>query len=332
MTLKPLLVSLFILPLCTLSACANTPTTSVDSSGVPQTRSNLTADEQQQLDDFIVKQKANMRFIEGGSYEMGDFGHKVTINGGGPISTSKNNKPLHKVTLDGFSMNAYKATYGDFDIYSMATGQEKVGTQVYMEAIRQPNAAAGINWQTAQNYCQWLGQQLDVPMSLPTEAQWEYAARNRGKYVLFPTDNGWINGGRNIATFDEMSELSSKYRTSLAIPTVGLYPPNTLGLYDMTNQNLEWMTDWYSEDYYANSPEHNPKGPKTGTKKVVRSVNADWGDAQNVRANGSITIMRIKRLPTAPVDEFEKQENEGKTNYDYNTSARCVANSSQDIS
>ena len=327
MTLKNLLLSLFLLPLCTLSACANTPATSTDSNGVPQTRSDLTDAEQQQLEDFVAKQKANMRFIEGGSYDMGDFGSKVTINDGGPISTSKNNKPLHKVTLDGFSMNAYKATYGDFDIYSMATGEDKVGMQKNNIKVRHDNAAAGINWQTAQHYCQWLGQQLEVPMNLPTEAQWEYAARNRGKYVLFPTDNGWIDGGRNIATFDKMKELSRKYNTNLVIAAVGLYPANPLGLYDMTNQNLEWMMDWYSEDYYANSPEHSPQGPKTGTEKVVRSVNADWGDAQNVLANGAITIMRIKRLPNPPLID-----NNPRINPNYQTSARCVANSTQALS
>ena len=126
MTLKNLLLSLLISPLCILSACAKTPATSVDSNGVPQTRSDLTDAEQQQLADFVAKQKANMRFIEGGSYEMGDFGSKVTINDGGPIRSESDNKPLHKVTLDGFSMNAYKATYSDFDIYSMATRQKKL--------------------------------------------------------------------------------------------------------------------------------------------------------------------------------------------------------------
>ena len=332
MILKPLFLSLLILPLFSITACAKTPTTSVDSNGIPQTRSDLTDEEQQQLADFVVKQKANMRFIEGGSYDMGDFGPKLDWTGGMPISSGGDNKALHKVTLDAFSMNVYKATYGDFDVYSMATEQDKFGTESSMTEIRQPNAAAGINWQTAQNYCQWLGQQLDVPMSLPTEAQWEYAARNRGKYVLFPTDNGWIDGGRNIWTFDEKSALSGKYDTNLAIPIVGLYPPSPLGLYDMTNQNNEWMTDWYSKDYYANSPEHNPQGPDTGTEKVVRSVNADWGSARNVQANGSITLMRIKRLPTTPVNELAKPEYEGKINYDYDMSARCVANSIQAIS
>ncbi len=326
MTLKLSPLFLLLIPFISLTACANEPVTATDSDGVPQTRSNLTDTEQQQLNDFLAQQRANMRFIEGGSYEMGDFGSKVTINGGSPIRSERDNKPLHKVTLDSFSMNAYKATYGDFDIYSMATRQKKIGMQDTTIELRQSNAAAGVNWQTAQHYCQWLGQQLEVPMNLPTEAQWEYAARNRGKYVLFPTDNGWINDGRNIATFDEMSELSSKYNTNLAIPMVGLYPPNPLGLYDMTNQNNEWMTDWYSEDYYANSSEHNPQGPKTGTEKVVRSVNADWGDAQNVRANGSITLMRIKRLPNPPLIEEAQDANQNAF-----TSARCVANSTQTI-
>ncbi|WP_372862757.1 formylglycine-generating enzyme family protein [Psychrobacter sp.] len=327
MTLKPLFLFLSILPLFTMTACAKDPATSVDSNGIPQTRSNLTADEQQQLDDFLTQQKANMRFIEGGSYEMGDFGSKVTINDGGPIRSESDNKPLHKVTLESFSMNAYKTTYSDFDIYSMATKQKKIGMQDTTIELRQSNAAAGVNWQTAQHYCQWLGQQLEVPMSLPTEAQWEYAARNRGKYILFPTDNGKINGGHNIWTFDEKSALSRKYNTNLAIPIVGLYPPNPLGLYDMTNQNNEWMNDWYSEDYYANSPEHNPQGPKTGTEKVLRSVNAEWGSAQNIQANGSITLMRIKRLPNPPLIEEAQDANQNAF-----TSARCVANSQQAIS
>ena len=331
MTLKSSLLSLLLIPFISLTACANEPATSTDSNGIPQTRDNLTGDEQQKLDDFLATQKNNMRFIEGGSYEMGDFGHKVTINDGGPIRGERDNKPLHKVTLDSFSMNAYKATYSDFDVYSMVTGQDKFGTEISMTEIRQPNAAAGINWQTAQHYCQWLGQQMDVPMSLPTEAQWEYAARNRGQHVLFPTDNGWIERDRNIWSFDEKSKLSRKYGTNLAIPIVGLYPPNPLGLYDMTNQNHEWMTDWYAEDYYTNSPEHNPQGPKTGTEKVVRAANADWGSARNVQANGSITLMRIKRLPTTPINELAKPEYEGKINYDYDMSAHCVANSTQGL-
>ena len=327
MTLKPLLVSLFVLPLFSITACAKTSATSVDSNGVPQTRSDLTDEEQQQLADFVVKQKANMRFIEGGSYDMGDFGPKLDWTGGMPISSGGDNKALHKVTLDAFSMNAYKATYDDFDVYSLVTGQPKEGIQEYMTALRQPNAAAGIDWQTAQHYCQWLGQQLDVSMSLPTEAQWEYAARNRGQYVLFPTDTGDIDDGRNVWTFEQKQEIRSKYNTSLAVPIVGLYPPNPLGLYDMTNQNYEWMSDWYAKDYYANSPEHNPQGPKTGTEKVLRSVDANEGDAQNIKFMGPVTVSRWHKEPNPPLIDSDPKLNQNR-----NTSARCVANSTQAIS
>ncbi|MGP5543367.1 formylglycine-generating enzyme family protein, partial [Psychrobacter celer] len=291
------------------------------------TRNDLTADEQQQLNDFLAQQKANMRFIEGGSFEMGDFGHKLDWTDGLPLTGQPDNKPLHPVTLDSFSMNAYKATYGDFDVYSMATGQEKVGMQEVTIGVRQPDAAAGINWQTAQHYCQWLGQQLDVPMSLPTEAQWEYAARNLGQYVLFPTDTGEIDPGRNMWTDSERKEFSKEYVLILTVPIVGLYPPNPLGLYDLSNQNYEWMMDWYDPEYYANSPEHNPKGPKTGTEKVLRGVSAEDGSAENQQVVGEITVGRFQRVPNPPLISDDPNVNQNAF-----TSARCVINLSKPIS
>ncbi len=327
MTLKLLFVSLFFSPLLTMTACAKEPVTTADNNGVPQTRSNLTDAEQQQLADFVAQQKANMRFIEGGSYEMGDFGHKLDWTNGLPLTGEPDNKPLHKVTLDSFSMNAYKATYSDFDIYSMATGQSQEGTQSIGIEIRQPNAAAGINWQTAQHYCQWLGQQLDVPMNLSSEAQWEYAARNRGEYILFPTDTGEIDPGRNMWTDNEMNEQNEKYNINLAVPLLGLYPPNPLGLYDLVNQNYEWMLDWYDPKYYADSSEHNPQGSKTGTEKVLRSVTAGEGSASNVHAAGAHTVRRFQKEPNPPL-----LFNDPNLNQNYNTSARCVANSKTPIS
>lgn len=327
MNLKPLFVSLFILPLLTMTACAEEPTTSVDSNGVPQTKADLKEEEQQQLADFIAKQKTNMRFIEGGSYEMGDFGSKLDWTEGLPLTGQSDSKPLHKVTLDSFSMNAYKATYGDFDVYSMATGQDKVSTQKNNLKIRKPNVAAGINWQTAQHYCQWLGQQLNVPMSLPTEAQWEYVARNRGEYILFPTDTGEIDPGRNIWTYDEQSAFSEKYDTVAPIPIVGLYPPNPLSLYDMTNQNYEWMIDWYDPEYYTNSIEHNPQGPETGKEKVLRGVVAGEGSANNIHAGGAVSVKRFQSDPKPPlVMDIDRINQNSKT------SARCVANLSKPIS
>lgn len=178
------------------------------------------------------------------------------------------------------------------------------------------------------HYSQWLGQQLDLPMSLPTEAQWEYAARNLGQDVLFPTDTGEIDPGRNMWTYDEQREFSNKYSSIvLTVPIVGLYPPNPLGLYDMTNQNYEWMVDWYDPEYYANSPEHNPKGLKTGVEKVLRGVTAGEGSAGNVHAGGAVTIKRFQRKPNPPITEIAPESNQN-----YDTSARCVANFSKSMS
>lgn len=326
MTLKPLFLSLSIFPLFTMTACAKEP--SVDSDGIPKTRSNLTADEQKQLDDFLAQQKANMRFIEGGSYEMGDFGEKLDWTNGYPLSGARDSKPLHPVTLDSFSLNAYKTTYSDFDIYSMATGQDKIGMQRVNLEKRQPNVAAGIDWQTGKHYCQWLGQQMDEPVDLPTEAQWEYAARNRGEYILFPTDTGEIDPGRNMWTYEEKREFSDKYNSIVfTVPIVGLYPPNPLGLYDLVNQNYEWMFDWYDPEYYADSPESNPQGPETGTEKVLRGVDAGEGSAGNVHAGGSVTIKRFQKGPNPPLISDDPNLNQNRT-----TSARCVANFSKSMS
>ncbi|MGO1743706.1 MAG: formylglycine-generating enzyme family protein [Psychrobacter sp.] len=325
MPLKPLFVPLFILPLFAMTACAKEPATSTDNSGIPQTRSNLSDDEQQQLDNFLAQQKENMQFIEGGSYEMGDFGEKLDWTSGYPLSGARDSKPLHPVTLDSFSLNAYKATYSDFDIYSIATGQEKVGMQPNSSDRRLPTAAAGIDWKTGKHYCQWLGQQMNEPVDLPTEAQWEYAARNRGEYVMFPTDTGELDFGRNVWTRDDMYEIAREYNTSGYVAVVGLYPPNPLGLYDMSNQNLEWMNDWYDEDYYKYSPVENPKGPETGTLKVARSVPADWGSAGGLRDNAPITILRLEQPPTAVIDEGRSLE---EYNYNNRTSVRCAVHSS----
>ena len=321
-------ITYFLASIISLTACASQPLPQVDSNGVPQTRSDLTDEEQNHLDKFIAQQRANVRFIEGGSFEMGDFGHKLDWTHGLPISSEYDSKPLHPVTLDSFSINAYKATYGDFDVYSMTTGQEKVGMQEYAVEVRQPNAAAGINWQTAQHYCQWLGEQLGAPMSLPTEAQWEYAARNRGQFISFPTDNGEVEAGRNIASYEQRNALRKKYNSGfMHVSIVGMYPPNPLGLYDLINQNYEWTLDWYDADYYERSPELNPKGPKTGTEKVVRSLSPGEGGPDNIRLGiGAITVLRSKKLPNPPLID-----NDASMNQNNDTSARCVANSDQPL-
>lgn len=86
--------------------------------------------------------------------------------------------------------------------------------------------------------------------------------------------------------------------------------------------------DWYAADYYERSPELNPKGPETGTKKVVRSLSTGEGGADNIRMGiGPVTVLRTKRLPDPPLID-----NDASMNQNGDTSARCVANSLKPLS
>jgi formylglycine-generating enzyme required for sulfatase activity len=153
-------------------------------------------------------------------------------------------------------------------------------------------------------------------MDLPTEAQWEYAARNRGQLVVFATDNGKVEPGRNIPTYEWLEEHNNAPEGVLSSPLstyeVGLFPPNPLGLYDMVSNAFDWTLDWYDEKYYAKSPERNPTGPATGTKKVRRG-NENM-EPRSVEMRG-MTMVRHSQAP----------ENK------YGEHIRCVANAPSKI-
>ncbi|MEF1286147.1 SUMF1/EgtB/PvdO family nonheme iron enzyme, partial [Vibrio sp. M250220] len=134
--------------------------------------------------------------------------------------------------------------------------------------------ARKVNWQDAKNYCQWLGQLTALPVDLPTEAQWEYAARSRGQNLYYATNNGFIQfRGRGfynpeLGGYEEFTDKTANIATGLK--TVGMFAPNPLGLYDMTENAEEWVNDWYAKDYYKVSPKLDPQGPEKGEYKVIR--------------------------------------------------------------
>jgi formylglycine-generating enzyme required for sulfatase activity len=270
---------------------------------------------------FLDKARKNLKFVQGGSFLMGDFGplhspEKLYY------SSAADNKPLHKVTLDSFSMAAYKITYEDYDVYAEVTGAPKTGMDEVSKKYRHPKVGASLIWQQARDYCQWLGAQLNLPMDLPTEAQWEYAARNRGEFWVVATDNGKMELGRNARTFDERSAYAKKFGLTRLEPSLplGSLPPNPLGLYDMMTEGQEWMLDWYAVDYYAKSPEKNPQGPATGARKVLRSSKGAGGD--NLIMGDGLSITRRSQLP-----DRSKDPEYGFPNPGFGTTSRCVVNS-----
>jgi formylglycine-generating enzyme len=211
------------------------------------------------------KTTAGLVFVEGGTFMMGDGGAEFTDKNGRKFKSywtgDRDTKPAHKVTLDSYSMMKYEVTYKDFDFFCKLKGRKQTREKSVGHYSRKPDMSVwGAPWQDAKDYCQWLGDETGLPMDLPTEAQWEYAARSRGRNVGFATDNGKLDFRRN-------------YRGEGAPwhpQPPGTYPPNPLGLYDMTGNVCEWVDDWYASDYYRHSPELNPKGPDKGTKKIMR--------------------------------------------------------------
>ncbi|MFK4051025.1 formylglycine-generating enzyme family protein [Acinetobacter venetianus] len=308
-----------------VTACAKSTSNVNQQAFLPTTKENLSPEQQKQLQQLLDKTKKNLIFVKGGSYMMGDFGPEHSIDKL-PYDGKGDSKPLHKVTLDDFHLSATKATYADFDIYTDVTGQKAIGNfNEVTQKYRIPTSAAGINWQQARNYCQWLGAQLNLKMDLPTEAQWEYAARNRGQYILYATDNGKIDNGRNVWSFEQRQTSKKPFKVTKSITLLQQFPPTPLGFYDMITDNYEWMLDWYDPEYYSKSPEKNPQGPKTGTLKVVRS--SAPSDGQPLKTFTGKTMSRHAIDPIADPGLVKESKNQ-KYYFDFNlnNSVRCAAN------
>lgn len=232
---------------------------------------------------------SNMTAVKGGEFMMGDFGPQVGEHI--PYSIQQDDKKLHKVILSGFMISKYKVTNKDYNTYLEITGKKRPPVSPFTKdypLLLGDGYSAIATWQQAKDYCLWLGEQSGKKVDLPTEAQWEYAARSEGKYLPFATDNGKIEHGRNYPTYDEMQ----KFTGGLYLPLypIGEYPPNPLGIYDMGLSGKEWTNDWYARDYYEHSPVNNPQGPETGDKKVLRG--AVGGDDQY-----ALTMFRQSSFP-----------------------------------
>jgi formylglycine-generating enzyme required for sulfatase activity len=207
-------------------------------------------------------------FVEGGTFMMGDVGY-VDENGIQRYFTNdRDTRPVHQVTLTSYSIQAYEVTFGDFDFYAKLIGEELVKKNRLNVEYRNGNyPAKWVTWDQARAYCQWLGEQIGYPMDLPTEAQWEYAARNRGQAISHATNNGKLEIDVNVKGGGEIWH---------PLP-VGSAPPNPLGLYDMTGNVGEWMVDYYRG--YRKEPKIDPRNdvldPSKSEERVVRGLGWD---------------------------------------------------------
>ncbi|WP_369310405.1 formylglycine-generating enzyme family protein [Providencia rettgeri] len=255
----------------------------------------LTAEQEKQKQQLLNDSLNNMVFIEGGTFLMGDFGSGHDGKSTLPYSIDKDNKFVHNVTLDSFSLSKYRVTWGQFNLWRELTAQpltekyQKLKTRDRLkdwQASTQDNYPASADWQDAKDYCLWLGQQTGLPIDLPTEAQWEYAARNRGQFILFASKDGTYNDGSQGG--------EALFATDFA--PVGVYPPTPLGLYDMMAVGFDWMNDWYAADYYEHSPVKNPQGPEQGKEKVTRGADGSFY-LKNLTMNRYPTPLTNRNIP-----------------------------------
>lgn len=163
------------------------------------------------------------------------------------------------------------------------------------------------NYGEAEGYCAWLAERTGLPFALPTEAQWEYAARSRGREVPYATDTGDVERDPYLRRPKEYVDPSippsgnTLMHSSLKFERrpVGSYPPNPLGLYDMTGNVAEWTQDWFQEDYYRYAPYDNPRGPDSPSGEGLPSKTVrDWGGRGDWFGGGGTVFARGGR----PVD------------------------------
>ncbi|WP_436883437.1 formylglycine-generating enzyme family protein [Enterobacter asburiae] len=250
---------------------------------------------------LVDKSIANMIPVQGGEFLMGDFAPLVKENL--PFSIQQDDKHLHKVILSNFEMSKFKVTNADYSSYIKIRGIKTLPVGPLMKShpsMLKGDYSVSVTWQQAKDYCQWLGKESGKKIDLPTEAQWEYAARSRGQYFPFATNNGEFTPGVNIPSEEELDEYTDGF--GFPIYPIGKYPPNPLGLYDMGLSGSEWVNDWYASDYYSHSPENDPQGPEKGTRKVLRGDVG--GDSQY-----ALTMFRQSKLPVPKInadDDYEK--------------------------
>ena len=185
----------------------------------------------------------NMVFVQGGTFEMGS-------NNG-----DSDEKPIHTVTVSDFYMSATEVTQAQWKAVMGSNPSNWKGDNLPVESV---------SWNDVQKFLKKLNKSTGENYRLPTEAEWEYAARG-GVETNGRSSQTKYAGSNNI---DEVAWYGDN--SGSKTHPVGKKKPNELGLYDMTGNVWEWCNDWYDEDYYSSSPQNNPQGANSGKYRVLR--------------------------------------------------------------
>ncbi len=239
----------------------------------------------------------------------------ATFRMGNDLAADSDRRPAHDVHVSSFRMDEHEVTNRQFAEFVDQTGyittaEQRGGSNVYDHRRgewvwqtgadwrhprgpdsslqgRDDDPAVHVSWYDAQAYAQWAGKRL------PTEAQWEYAARSGLRDADYPWGRHELIDGRYQANYRQHGKdpAADGYE---ALAPVKSFPPSRFGLYDMSGNVWEWCGDWYGEDYYREGPRRDPSGPAEGQLRVLRG--GSWLSPENYRFGHHVST-RDKRAP-----------------------------------
>ena len=222
--------------------------------------------------------------IKGGCFEMGD-----AVGDGDP-----NERPVHQVCVSDFSLGKYEVTNAQFKKFSP---QHNSGSSQKANLDEDKQPVVNVSWEDAVAFAKWLSQKTGQTYRLPTEAEWEYAARAGSKTSRF-----WGNNPDEACNYANVADVTTaKSRPSwttfacndgyaVSAP-VGSFKPNGYGLYDMLGNVWEWCEDIYNSEAYGKLPKDNPVFAGSGEYRVMRG--GGW-------SNGPLGIRSSHRVGLSP--------------------------------
>ncbi len=203
-------------------------------------------------------------------------------------------RPRHLVTISStYYISRHEVTNAQFRLFRPAHRSGKLKGRS-LDGARQP--VVNVTWQDARAFCAWLSERLGRKARLPTEAEWEHAARGRTG-----EENHWVEGGGELAAHANVADRTARKALRLrgahrgddghaVTAPVGSLRPNRPGLYDTIGNAAEWTADWYDPRFYRRGSGNDPKGPATGKRRVHR------GGSWRSRASDA----RVARRESAP--------------------------------
>lgn len=219
-----------------------------------------------------------MIWVEGGTFTMGATSSQGT-------DYDEDERPTHSVTLSSYSIGETEVTQALWKAVMGSNPAYFIGNQRPVECV---------SWYDCQSFIRQLNSLTGENFRLPTEAEWEFAARGGNKSL------GYKYAGSNsigsVAWYYDNCYIKGEYSSDYGTHNVGTKLANELGLYDMSGNVREWCNDWYSS--YSSSSQRNPTGPSTGSDRVFR------GGGWSIAARGCRCTYRSYYEPTHGSDSY----------------------------